>query len=990
MGKRKERRLAAMSGTGRRVKLDLLAEPSGDLGGSSAQDEVGGDIDLKHRAGLPNSPSSSGQQPDNPLMLLGQYSDDELDEELSKKLDHAIAEDDSADLRGQVDGGAGEDVEINADEDIGARKVEQHDMETAYAYLEALQTQVDNDAREIDPTGSGDSIKEMDSMGQMPVPELSDIQVAGDASSGWKIVLHEESNRYYYWNTVTGETSWEVPDVLAKGAELTREQKSAPDAKGRESAVVGKHESGSLDAELDDSITTKTVDGSEAANVIYETEKNHEHGPRLDVWNEGYPCEISEDKKGGSDANENDSKNSSGTINAPCNETSSHEDHIFPRQSGDILLGNGSARDSYSEKYTHNITAHDGHETGTDLSSHLVKHGECLLERLSLLKGSKGHLQGDEQISKYILEVEIRLSDIKSLLSYGSSLFPFWVHSERQLKKLESEINDEFSQFYKSAQTNEVEATNNSLESMGDDIKADGYEKKVVCSTSENPHTSVNVGVITEVQKDSHNEVSCNYANNAEHLSTIGYTTTHSGSGGGKEEVHGAASAAEITPKTLLHSGEDVDMDVDMEVEDAVPASSTTMALDATNSAPPEQPIQSNLPAEYESIVPDEGFGVPPPPDEDWIPPPPPDNELVPPPPPDEPPEPLYPPPPPYLETVQPLSYTELHNLSYAGHNFEYYGHINAGVPGSNFFGHAEGCQVAVPHPPLYYEVVPNIYPGADPVVVNPVEPVAYYDLQNGIVAPVPVISGVESSGIHSPSGNETLGSGIRSIEALTEASCTSVPNTELDDSAVGEETEKASREVEVPFTPATIQAPVTTSIIESVPVSTAAITVAAVAATSTVATVQSKVSRSKKRTVAVAHTLRSNKKVSSLVDKWKAAKEEMHEAEEDEPENAYENLEKKRKREIEEWHAQQIASGEAKDNANFQPLGGDWRKRVKRRRAQSASEAVQTPSDDLTDLNKLSRDLPSGWQAYWDEASKQVYYGNSVTSETTWIRPTN
>jgi hypothetical protein len=27
----------------------------------------------------------------------------------------------------------------------------------------------------------------------------------------------------------------------------------------------------------------------------------------------------------------------------------------------------------------------------------------------------------------------------------------------------------------------------------------------------------------------------------------------------------------------------------------------------------------------------------------------------------------------------------------------------------------------------------------------------------------------------------------------------------------------------------------------------------------------------------------------------------------------------------LQEWHAKQIASGEAKDNANFQPLGGDW-----------------------------------------------------------------
>lgn len=60
MGKRKERRLAAKIGAGRRVKLDLFAEPSGDLGGSSAKDEDGKDVDSKLDQELPNSPSSSG------------------------------------------------------------------------------------------------------------------------------------------------------------------------------------------------------------------------------------------------------------------------------------------------------------------------------------------------------------------------------------------------------------------------------------------------------------------------------------------------------------------------------------------------------------------------------------------------------------------------------------------------------------------------------------------------------------------------------------------------------------------------------------------------------------------------------------------------------------------------------------------------------------------------------------------------------------------
>ena len=79
-----------------------------------------------------------------------------------------------------------------------------------------------------------------------------------------------------------------------------------------------------------------------------------------------------------------------------------------------------------------------------------------------------------------------------------------------------------------------------------------------------------------------------------------------------------------------------------------------------------------------------------------------------------------------------------------------------------------------------------------------------------------------------------------------------------------------------------------------------------------------------------------------------------MEEADEEDADNALMHLEKKRQREIEvytmkswsitwicncmgscchrlsyfsfqEWRAHQIASGEAKDNANFQPLSGDW-----------------------------------------------------------------
>ncbi|RLN13408.1 hypothetical protein C2845_PM09G11360 [Panicum miliaceum] len=129
----------------------------------------------------------------------------------------------------------------------------------------------------------------------------------------------------------------------------------------------------------------------------------------------------------------------------------------------------------------------------------------------------------------------------------------------------------------------------------------------------------------------------------------------------------------------------------------------------------------------------------------------------------------------------------------------------------------------------------------------------------------------------------------------------------------------------------------------------------------------------------------------------WKAAKEELRD-EEEEPESALEALERKRQKEIEEWRKQQIASGEAQENANFVPVRGDWRDRVKRRRA----EAKKQPKDESVaaslssaeqhkgspDLAELSKGLPSGWQAYVDESTKQVYYGNSLASETSWERP--
>ncbi|XP_039014110.1 formin-binding protein 4-like isoform X2 [Hibiscus syriacus] len=936
MGKRKERRLAAMNNAGRRVKLDLFAEPS-DLGGSSVQEEIDGEP--KRLAGLPKSPSSPGQQPPNPLLLLGQYSDDELDEESNTKQEHGTLDGSFSDHDDQGKGPLSEtckDTEVDAGESLDTLKVNQQKTEedsTLNSVLNLVGIDNEGDGYVTNESVENDSIKQDSFAG------TSEVQVTQNVGSGWRIVMDEESNQYYYWNTETGETSWELPAVLNNLNQSTSHLK-APSAEDMEVAQVDAHD-------LNSTVSAQSI----ADNVILQSNV-YDNEPELDepVGAGGCKNKVLKDKI--SDVSRSDFQSSLDAV--------------------DTCLSGGSL--DHSGNSTHDVLANDDDETETDLPIHLLRQGECLLERLKSLKVSEDNLQGQGWMSKCILEVEIRLSDIKSLLSYESSLTPFWTHCERQLKWLEGVINDKIYQLANSAIMEEAEEAPNSFEEKlnikevkCNEVEADGALNKSA-SALNTSQLSINGAALTVGFSDVNNQVPSINAAHMVHVSSFGSPTEH------------CELDDEEISKTGVNDQEEDDMDVDMEVEDAMPPSTVVL-----RDVPPNILEQLKPSADYSAVPPPPNEEwIPPPPDTEQIPPPPPNIEQVPPPPPDEPPE--YPLPPSHT----PLTYAEQYNLTYSDPGYQYYGHAVNQIPIGGFYGHADGSQIAVAKASLYFQAVPNTYSESVSVSVNSVEPVIFYDLQGRRASSVPIASGTESFQLHSEMGtisSNTIASnqvGPGGDIALAE------PGLRADDPTVNEKTEVAS--VGSSSTFAAIVAPATVSVKES---SAAAAASMASVTSSSAPKAQSKAARTKKKTVAVTSSLRSNKKVSSLVDKWKAVKEELQEDAKDEPENANEILEQKRKQEIAECYAQQLASGEAKYNANFQPLGGDWREKVKRRRAQKAKESPEASSEALPDgnqqpdLDELSRGLPAGWQAYRDEASKQIYYVNVNTSETTWIRPT-
>jgi len=845
-----------MAAAGRRVKLDLFLDPS--PGEASQNDGIGGE-NRDQQTVVPTSPSSDKKE--NPLALLGQYSDDEEEDEDAADQPTGEAKgspgDASAQLTSQRADTAGDNGVATAEPSASVGD----QQEAPQAGDIKNNTQSVTEKNTIAPESTiQECVKATES-----VPDSSGMQIVGDVGGNWKAVMHEQSNQCYYWNTVTGETSWDIPNGLASG------------------------------------VATASV----SSDVDYSLEAQTHILPHSTL--EAYPSDMS-----------------------VGNGTATYANFGMACGSAQVT------QDAYA--YAAPIASHEPMDIDP---LYLAKYGGDMLQRLNLLERLCGSNEGLELIRR---EIGVRISDCNALSSYGSSLLPLWLHADVHLKQLDSSISKLEMSYHA-----DTELRNSKIEVA--EHKAPDEADMTTPSNGEALRSEVSAGITIDENVEIDKPASTSSAQNSQDR-----------------------DLAAVPPK--VESDNDEDMDVEMEVdEDNVEEQAHCSPVPKKEHPPSEQLNSSNLSSFEDPTSPEDSSFPPPPPEDEWIPPPPPENEPVPEAPPEEPAASYV-----QVDTI-PQPYIAQANVGYTISGMEYYGTVGTEGTNANYYMQLSEPYVLQAQQHSYYAPISRSGISVS-VDGTSIAPESYYTYPSVTMAASTVAA--EHSGYYA-SSISAISSSAADIKTSSASLVSANSNSDLNglDKVISND--------------ASIM-PLTQPVLATSAAGTTSVLGSSTQSSSST-TNQTRVIRSKKRAVGITSSMRSNKKVSSLVDKWKAAKEELRGEEEEEPESALEALERKRQKEIEEWRKQQITSGEAQENANFVPVRGDWRDRVKRRRAEAKKESKDdTVAASLSsseqhkgppDLAELSKGLPTSWQAYLDESTKQVYYGNTLTSETSWERPT-
>ncbi|XP_057833973.1 uncharacterized protein LOC131044633 isoform X2 [Cryptomeria japonica] len=1012
-----------------------------------------------------------GQHQENPLSLLGQYSDDDLGEEESQETKNAIASESTAsgcaseqvvdflaDLQnhGLLDDNSDKTKGI-AEDNINIECKSSDLVNSVYTVLEetAKEETVVNNNTEAPAFVINDS--HTSNILDLPIVQKQSLK---STENEWKAVMHEESGQYYYWNIRTGETTWVIPSALVEEVTTVLEDTVLLKLESSQDIHLGCNDGiteeepgvpGVQEEPISSSMHLQASEVSASAYFAKEQEEmsefktaNHleeqvkdangeaqQNQPKVEL--NDAPCLIHESRL-----------ENAGMSNSMVSEQTINVDSVIDEMK---ISGVGVIETTKESEGNQELPAlkEDIHEQRLNPSD-LLKWSETLSQRFKALEGTNDSGRAPTLQLRYAVEAEMRFADCKALCLCESSLEPYWLHVQTQLKRLESVLCVEEAAISSLKSRSASESVSNGsgmyeegkiLEPVKDEYhetlpkveqcmaspmddhmssEDDGHEDNghVVSSQNEehihSPEYQTNKGTPdppVHISNDTSNDLEDGEIRQLDDFNVTKITACVSLSPQKTDELPLKVEACTSFERIVENSDvacEDVDMEVDMEVDDQTgieasvkeEAGLSTIDSQAVEtvtfdpSLPSVTPVVSTSSGSLFPIpVGDNEWGVPPqPPEEEWAPPPPPDSDSIPPPPPDEPPPSPSPPLAPsngYEEPLCPvLTYTEQYTSAYVPlANYNYYPSASTASDNPNYYCsvdiQTDGTQLP------YYNQTANAY--ADHLsLTNPVEGAIYYESSSIAVPESVELNNPEYSSYYENVDTSTYYgiSGVTpDVTQVSSGIITAVASTSL----------SALSTAEVP------SSQVLTCVASSSTVSTAL--VPSIAGGTAGVKGHSKDVRSKKRSIAAVPTLRSNKKVSSLVDKWKAAKEELHGSDdEDENEKALEVLEKKRQREIEEWRMQQIASGEAQDNANFQPLGGDWRERVKRRKTQNSSDKLKSETASVNaesngvvegkkpNLAELSKDLPSGWQAFWDESSGEVYYGNLTTSETTWDRP--